>query len=160
MAYALDILGSALYKRGKFDAAREVLNHCIQLFQEIGDKVGLLVALDDLGLLEAAQGQREEALRCHRQSLGLGWQVKEKRRIAFSVEGIAAQLAEPAQSVTLYSAAAALRRQIGAPLPPIDQQENENALATLRSQLGEDAFQTAWQAGQSLALDEVIRLAT
>ncbi|MFN8446894.1 MAG: tetratricopeptide repeat protein [Caldilineaceae bacterium] len=159
MAYALEVVGSARFMLGEYGVARDILRQCLRMFEAISDKTGLLIVLDDLGLLEAAQGNREDALRLHRESLSLGWQVKEKRRMAFSLEGMAAVLSEPAQSVILYSAAAALRLQIGAPLPPMDRLQNERALAALRPQLSEEGFQRTWAEGEALALEDVVTLA-
>ena len=59
----------------------------------------------------------------------------------------------------LYAAAAAIRQAIGAPRLPRIREEYERELEAIRSELGEDAFATAWKEGQAMNLDQACELA-
>jgi hypothetical protein len=56
-------------------------------------------------------------------------------------------------------AAAALRTDLGTPLPPADQVVYDQGVDAARRALGDNAFATAWEVGQSLPLEQAIDLA-
>jgi predicted ATPase/transcriptional regulator with XRE-family HTH domain len=74
----------------------------------------------------------------------------------------AAHGARPVHAARLLGAADALRRQIGAPLPPIDREAVESAIAAARAALTPEAFDLAWDFGTTAAgrgLEEVVQMA-
>jgi non-specific serine/threonine protein kinase len=60
------------------------------------------------------------------------------------------------RAARLMGAAARLRETIGAPVHPVDRADHERTVALCQAALGLDGYTAAWQAGQSMALDEVI----
>jgi hypothetical protein len=58
--------------------------------------------------------------------------------------------------VHLLAAAATLRRTIGAPVRPGDRPALEGALAAARAVLGDAAFTSAWDTGQTLPLEQIV----
>jgi hypothetical protein len=52
-----------------------------------------------------------------------------------------------------------LRFRLGAPVEPINQKENEDALTRLRAQLGDVAFELAWSKGATMTTEQAIVLA-
>src|SRR5262249_27858207 len=56
----------------------------------------------------------------------------------------------------LYGVVAALREATGALLPPPDRDNYARSMDRVRTQLGEAAFQQAWAAGHSMALEQAI----
>jgi hypothetical protein len=66
---------------------------------------------------------------------------------------------EPRRAAQLYAASAALREALGAPVAPADRADHERRLAHLSACLGEEAFASAWSAGQAMTLDEVVAFA-
>ena len=65
----------------------------------------------------------------------------------------------PVIAAKLLSRAAALRDELGYSLESWMTQQNEDALAAVRPQLDDAAFDAAWEAGAELSLDEAIALA-
>jgi hypothetical protein len=51
-----------------------------------------------------------------------------------------------------------LRFRLGAPVEPINQKENEDALTRLRAQLGDVAFELAWSKGATMSTEQAIVL--
>jgi hypothetical protein len=49
-----------------------------------------------------------------------------------------------------------LRETLGAPLAPVEWARYEQALATTRSELTEEAFHAAWEAGRALSPERII----
>jgi cob(I)alamin adenosyltransferase len=62
-------------------------------------------------------------------------------------------------AVQLLAAADTLRVRIGAPVEQVNQKTNKDALARLRAQLGDVAFELAWSKGAMLATEQAIALA-
>jgi len=60
------------------------------------------------------------------------------------------------RAVRLLGAAAAARVALGTPLPPAERAACERALGAARAHLDEDAFASAWAAGQALTLEQAI----
>lgn len=59
----------------------------------------------------------------------------------------------------LLGAADAIRGRINRPVNFVDEGEYERELAEIKEEAGESVFQSAWQEGQSLNLDEAVLLA-
>jgi DNA-binding NarL/FixJ family response regulator len=68
---------------------------------------------------------------------------------------VAAQ-GEPVRAVRCMSAAQALREAIGTPLPPVSQAMHEFTIASVRTQLGEQAFDAAWAEGRTMTPEQVL----
>jgi hypothetical protein len=63
------------------------------------------------------------------------------------------------RAVCLLAAAGGVREASGAPMPPIDAVRYEHSLATIRPQLGELSFTTAWEAGRAMPLAQAVAYA-
>nr|WP_309690226.1 hypothetical protein [Armatimonas sp.] len=60
----------------------------------------------------------------------------------------------------LWGAAERLREELGTPLSPSDQQEQDPQVAAARATLNEDAaFDAAWAEGRALTMEQAIALA-
>ena len=62
----------------------------------------------------------------------------------------------PEQAARVLGAAAALRDEIGVPLPPGDRDAYERDLAAVRTALGEAALVAAWAEGRAMSLEQAI----
>jgi len=56
----------------------------------------------------------------------------------------------------LWGTAEALRDGMGMPIPPAYRADYERSVATVRTQLGEQAFTVTWAEGQGMTLDQVL----
>ncbi len=157
-AYGMENLGMVLFKQGAYARAWDMLNESLVSLRELGDKSGIALLNTDLGCLAHAQGHDEQSRDWHLQGLRLSMEVGDKRRAAFCLEGLAAAFAEeqPERATRLFSAAARLREDIGAPLPPSEQQDYNTALQQLHTRLddGTNRFESATAAGRSMTLDQ------
>jgi predicted ATPase len=157
LAYALDGIGMAAYKQGDLARAAQHLEESLRLLRALDEKSGMALALHELGVIARAQGDQARAAALLRDGLGLAWNIGDRRRAAFCLEGLAAGRAcRPLQAARLMGAAAALRDTLGAPLPPAERADYERILAAVRSDAGPAAFEQAWQAGWTLPIDQVI----
>jgi hypothetical protein len=86
-------------------------------------------------------------------------QIRARLGIARSLECAAASAAEqgvPHKAVRLWSAAAALREQLSAPMWPVERPDYECRVGDARAVVGDDAFEAAWQAGQALRWERAV----
>ena len=62
-------------------------------------------------------------------------------------------------SPATLGAASSLRRSAGAARLPVNVEEHEGLVASLRTRLGDDAYDAAWHRGAALGADEAVALA-
>jgi tetratricopeptide (TPR) repeat protein len=115
-----------------------------------------------LGDVARAQGLRAEALRHHREALGLARRTARPSYMVSCVEALAGSLAdnrEARDAVILLAAAERERLERCMPLPPYQAPAYEARLRALQAQLGREEFSSAWAQGQALSVHEAAALA-
>jgi hypothetical protein len=114
-----------------------------------------------LGEVEAARGDHAFARTLYEESLAMAQEIGDKELFASGLEGLAsvgAVQGELAWATRLWGAAEALREAIGAPLPPVERADYEQAVAIARDRLGKDAFASAWAEGRALTAEQVLAM--
>ncbi len=162
IAFALSNLGDVLRSQGKAALALPLQDEGIALFREIGSGYNLPPALRSQGDTALSQREFDRASALYRESLTMWAKMGGRRGIAECLEGTAdLALAQGAleRSVRLRAAAETIRQAIGAPRPPRCREAYERDLASIRAELGDDAFTMAWQDGQGMTLDQALELA-
>jgi len=162
IAMILGNLGEVVRDQGTTEGdiarAAALCEESLELFRQLGDQRGMAFALDYLGVLARGRGDYERALALYTESLGLWRHVGQRSEIATCMEGLAeaaCALGKATHAARLLGAAAALRDRIGAPVLPADRPDYERTVAAVRSALAQ-AFQPAWETGQTLPLDQVV----
>lgn len=77
----------------------------------------------------------------------------------FNLEGLAGVVATQGAlrwAAQLWGVAEALREAIDVPRLPVDRRGYEQAVATVRAQLGEEAFAIAWQEGSTMSPEQAL----
>jgi predicted ATPase/DNA-binding NarL/FixJ family response regulator/transcriptional regulator with XRE-family HTH domain len=157
-ARSLWILGRVAAGRRAFDAARQLLQACIDYQQDIGDRQGVVWARLDLAQSALSACDLSLASECLASGLRLAGELGDRLSVARAVEGIATLVTSdrPAEGVRLAASASALRAAIGAPSAFIPRAPLETALDSARRTLGRSAYRTAWASGCSLAIEQVV----
>lgn len=112
-----------------------------------------------LAQVEAQQGNAAAARNHFEESLELARKINDKWLIPWGLEGlagVAAARGEVAWAARLWGAAEALRENFRFPMPPVEHSSYEQAVAAIRSELGEEAFAAAWSQGRTTPLEQVI----
>ncbi len=158
LASALDGVGAALGKLGRYAEAGHWLTESLTLYRELGNKNGQAMVLNDLAMVVAGQHDDQSARQLYLEALGLAWQIGDRRRIAFCLEGLglASVESDPERTTWWLSAADGLREIIAAPLPPAEKVLYDQALAQLHDRLSPAIFEAAWQSGRMTPLAEVV----
>jgi transposase len=157
-AVALHNLGRLAYAQGSNTQAIALLEESIAWNRASGNS-SLAGVLHHLAAVVRAEGDAARASALLDEALALQQQQGNKHLIAESLE-ICAELlvgsGRPAQAARLLGTASALRKSIGAPLPPGLRAGYDRAIATIRNQLDDVAFMAAWNEGHALSLEQAI----
>ena len=159
VAWSLNNQGDVAREQGDSAAAQALYEQGLTIFRELGDRWGIAGTLADLGNLAREQKHCSAALPLYRESLKIFQELDHKRGIARLLECCACSAAvqqQPERSLRLAGVAAALRKSIGAPLAPAEQEKLEAILEPARLALANTASATAWLEGWNMPLDRTI----
>ncbi len=152
-----------LCEEGDYVSSRALLEECLAIARELGDRLGIAFALNGLGNVGAEQGDYPGARVLYEESLTIRRELGDRRGIAIALEGLAAVIAALGSSLRaarIWGAAERLREEIGAPLPPNERPRYDRRVGVVRAALRDDAtFYRAWQEGRALAIGQAIALA-
>ena len=161
IAWALIQLGDVLQSQGEVASALPLLEEAISLWRVVA-RWGLAPALYSRGYMAFLAGDLVRAEVLYRESLNLWSELGTRRGVADSLEGLGGLYlaqGDPARAARLYAAAETIRQTIGAPQPPRKIAEYERQVATVRCQLGNEQFATAWAEGQAMTSEQACELA-
>ena len=156
MAVSSLLLGSVALKKGDTTTARARVEEGLLLYREMGYREGIAEAVSLLAKVEVTRGDFALARALFEESLTIARDVGQRELIAVGLEGlacVAAPQGDPTRAAQLWAQAEALRKALGAPLPPVEQVAYAAAVAAARDNLGEKAFVAAWQEGRRLPAD-------
>src|SRR6266446_1421113 len=159
VAWSLNYQGDVARDQGDSAAAGTLYEQCLAIFRELGDRWGIAGTLADLGSLAREQRDYPRAHSLYRESIIIFQELDHKRGIARLLECFACSAADQfkaERSLRLAGAAAALRKNIGAPLTPAEQAKLEAFLDPARLALANTAGATAWLEGWALPVEKVI----
>jgi DNA-binding CsgD family transcriptional regulator/Tfp pilus assembly protein PilF len=155
---ALNALGVIAYERGEMAQAAQRFAEALDQYRLREFAYGKGRVLTNLAKIARDQGNHARAAALYGESLALRWDQGEKSHLAGCLRGLASVAAaarHDAQAARLYGAAEAMREAIGAPASR-QHALSEQAVAGVRSGLGEAAFALEWAAGRALPLAEAI----
>jgi predicted ATPase/class 3 adenylate cyclase len=156
---ALNNLGAEAYHQGDLDRAAAYYAEALTLGRERGDRARVALELANLGDVARHRGEMShaEALVC--EALALDWERRDSFRCAEDLEslaGVAAAAGQGVRGASLLGVAAALRETLGVPQTALERADIEQAVGPARAEMGEEAWQAAYAAGQALAPEQAI----
>ena len=160
-AMSLYNLGNVAFAQGDSSAARALQAECLTLAREIGDKSDMAYALFVLGLADLAE-HRPEAREHILHSLHLRQEMGRQLQQTSSLIGVARLVLEegkPHFAAQLLGAVESALKTLNAVAEPDVKFFHEQTLAAVCEQVGEAAFQSAWQEGNKWSLEEAVNKA-
>jgi len=153
---ALFFLERALSALGEVPQARAYAEEHLALSKAIGFQSGIVGTLTFLGRLALEEGNAATASGLFEESLALLREMNENvpLAVATNLQGIGVTLATQGrliEAVQLWGAAEAL-----CALLPEERALVVRSLATVRAELGEEAFTVAWTEGQAMTLEQAL----
>lgn len=161
LGQVINNLGLILRYQGDFDGARRLFEESVAVRRSLGDKWGIANALSSLANLLLHSGEHEHLPVLLRESLDLNLEIGDRVAQAYCLEdyaGLAAARGDAVRALRLAGAAAALRSELGSPLPAGEQTGLDRLLAPARAALGPRAG-LATAEGAALTADEAVALA-
>jgi tetratricopeptide (TPR) repeat protein len=158
----LNYMGEIARLQGDLEEAARLYAESLALLREIGYKTGLAGVLLNLGHVALARGDPARAAAYCGESVVLSVEIGDQENIAECLEvlaGVAVARGQAPRGAQLYAAADALRRRLGAPLPPAMREAVERSEEQLRAQLGAEAFEEARTAGREFDLEQALAAA-
>jgi non-specific serine/threonine protein kinase len=166
VAGTLNNLGMGAMYRGDYRRAEEMYRESWAMTLELGDTVGSLNPLTNMGYAIFHAGDAPRARVAFVEALVLALDSDSRRSAARVLSGLGGAMLEgadprgTAQAVRLLGASGAMREQGGGNLDPLARDDFEQAVATARERLGEEAFDAAWEEGRALSLEQTAEIAT
>jgi predicted ATPase/DNA-binding XRE family transcriptional regulator len=166
-ALAVCNLADALRARGDLEEARTLLQESQSSLRSQEQTLPVINALVNtltrLGSIQCETGDHALARESYVESLRLMWQyVGRAYETTACLEGlarVAAMQGQPERAAWLLGAADALRDETGTPLTPIARADHDHASEAAYEALGQDAFETAWTAGNETPFEASITAA-
>jgi predicted ATPase/DNA-binding CsgD family transcriptional regulator len=165
-------LGELCLRQGQIGWANNFLEESLEIRRSIGERWGTAVSLGSLGWSALLQGDFMRMRELLEESLKIRIEIGDQGGIAWCLEKLAEAIllqqknhtAYPQGSqlrfaVQVFGAAEALRTPLNSVIDPADRPAYQAILTKLRSEVGVEAFDTAWQEGLKMPLQAAIDLA-
>ncbi len=151
-------LGHVLMAQANYAMAQSRYRECLALCQEMGEKTVMAYPLLGLGLVAIAQNNpeaREHILHSLRLRVDMGEQLTQTSSLV-GVAGLALQAGDAVGAARWLGAVASALTTLTAAMGYDVKQFHAQTLAAVREQLGEAAFQSAWEEGGNWSLEEAV----
>ncbi len=161
LALTLYDLAGVLRTQGKYAEAEVCCRESLALYRELNFTIGIALMLYNIGYALQGQGNHVAAMEQFVEALKLLQPLEETNAISECLVGVAGAFWEDGQrdlSVKTLSAAKALlaSMNVDRPLDYADQALYDRVYSTAKAGMDQSAWDTAWTAGQSVALDKLI----
>jgi class 3 adenylate cyclase/tetratricopeptide (TPR) repeat protein len=161
MAILLNHLGDVALAQGNTIAARTLLEESLALCAEMDDKSNMTRALLGLGMVDLVQN-KPEAREHILHSLRLRQERGEQRRQTSSLigmAGLALHGGNPQFAAQVLGAVESAVKALNSVVEVDVMHFHAQTLAAVKAQLGESAFQSAWEEGSQWSLEEAVKRA-
>jgi hypothetical protein len=161
-AVALHNLGDMFVRAGDIPSALELFEQAAGIHRAHGERAELAVNLHSLATVSVLAGRPRDALAPAAEGLRIATEFRYRMFTAYSLEVIAAALAEledRATATRLLGAAETLRSEIGFVLQEVEKALHDRTVDALRERLGADGVGRLWREGASLREEEAVALA-
>ena len=159
LTFILHTLGDVARRQGHLDRAQALHEEAREIKLELGDRRSVAHSLNSLALVARERGDPNRAEALHREGLALASEVGDKQGVVESLEGlarVAAMTREMPRAARLFGAATALREALGVSLDQDAEDGHERAVAEVRAELGDAAYEETWSAGRALPLEQAV----
>ncbi|HEX9838221.1 MAG TPA: helix-turn-helix domain-containing protein [Anaerolineales bacterium] len=149
--------------RGEYDQARTFLQKNIEDHEKTGDRMGYLWGRARLGYVALREGSVAEAHQILIETIENFYADQDKKGLVFALDKMASLyvvINKLELAAHLIGWSDANRNQIGDPRPRIEQADLDRDIASIKAKIGAGAYETAYNAGRDLTLDEAVAFAS
>jgi tetratricopeptide (TPR) repeat protein len=158
LAWSLISLGTIAQYAGDLTEAEDLLQESLALSQRLGYREGVAWSLNQLGVVERRRGLTDRAVHLLDESLAEHRDLGDRWRSASVLEELATVAQERQRSeyaAFLLGAADGIREVIGAPVPTVEQADQQATKRSVEASLDHRSFRAAWSAGRAAPLHAV-----
>jgi tetratricopeptide (TPR) repeat protein len=162
LGITLPVLARSFLAQGNIQRAYELAHEAVTMTREIGEFGAEVEALHALGRVAVAQGDTPNARKHILEAMTLLKQNMDASQVPSLLDALAYALTISSQApdaVRLLGAAASLREKTNLSLMRVEQNEYERTIDTVKSKVTDADFQSLWDEGSSMTMDETIRFA-
>ena len=159
----MNILGNIHLNQGNYLLAKDAYDECLDLCHKTGERRREAIMLGYLSGVAAGLGNYREADRLARDCLRFSWDLD---FTYYTVLNLGLPPLPPSttknyaeRAVRLLGASAALQEAMNIRHQPNHMQRASQVEANARQQLGDAAFQAAWDEGRRMSLEEAVTYA-
>jgi tetratricopeptide (TPR) repeat protein len=148
--------------KGDLDEATDLCRKSLAIDEEVGDIRHAGTMKGRLGEIALKSERVDEAKALFREALQVAHSLAERSRVARALENMACAAqaeGEPPRAARLFGAAAAIRREMGAPQTPLDAMTIEPYMTAARRELGRARWQREWAAGAAMDMEQAVEYA-
>ena len=158
-AYILHSMANLAYLEDDLVRARKLYEQVADQQRRLG-MITLRSVLADLGCVLIRLGELDRCSEILRESLSFYLEAGGiKSLVVEAFAYLANARGQPQRAACLLGASATLVRNTGEQIDTYLRSDHERNLASLRTQLDQAVFETAWAKGQALAVEQVVELA-
>jgi tetratricopeptide (TPR) repeat protein len=162
MEYVLTGRGILCMLRGEYGQARAFLQKNIDNLEKMGNRMGVLWGRARLAQVALREGSVAEAHQVLVDTIENFHTTGNKNGLAFAVDKMASlyvTIDKPDVAARLIGWSDATRKEIGDPRPRLEQEDLDRDITAIKAKIGADTYETVYDAGWSLTLDEAVALA-
>lgn len=148
--------------QGDYEKADAYLEQSLRLAREAKDKWMIGAILGTQGWIALRLREFVQVRKLLGESIAVRQEIGDKGGIAWCLEklaGSAALQGKPEIAVRILGQAASLRLTVNSPVNSADKPDYDRLLRSLHERIEPEAFQSAWEAGSAMPLNEAIDLA-
>jgi hypothetical protein len=159
LAWCLINLGLVVCARGETRRAATLTEEGVALLRGLGAGADGAIGLCNLGWMVLLEGDLDRAVAVYEESLDLAWDTGLYPIVLTTLEGyacVAGAKGEARRATRLWGAALALQDAMGIPRDTDWLAEADARISTVRSALGEQAWEEASRTGRAMTLEEAV----
>lgn len=159
IAQALNIIGEIARFNGDDERARHAYEQCLEVCRQTGETRRIVFVYQNLAFIALHNGEAERARDLARRGLQLARSMSSRLELAKALATLAGAIGasgQPEQAASLFGASARALEGLGAFHQLNDQREIDNIIAAVHAQLDEATFQSAWDEGRELVLEQAV----
>jgi predicted ATPase len=155
-------LGEVYAHQGHCEQAEACYAEAASIYAKLGNRAGEADIIRDRGVLALKQNHYDRAADLLVEAILAFQQMDDREYTIMAMERLAAvakELHGPDRAVRLLSASEALRKVVGVARTPVDQQDYDECLTAVRSQMDETAFAAEWAEGSTMPFERAVAYA-
>jgi predicted ATPase/DNA-binding CsgD family transcriptional regulator len=159
IAYAANAAGMSAVLRGNDERAAVLYGICLSHAEKLGDRYGVAIALHNLAHLAIRLRDLDRAETSLKEALRLMWELGDRGETGADLAALASVAAlrgDAERAARLAGAGFGLLHEIGEVLEPLDHAALMDYLTRARAALGDAAYESAREAGETLPIAAAI----